>query len=184
MQRVHHLHHNIQRQALSGFDPGFGNCVPNSRTACGFRGYTSQHHYRVFTCIICWDLCSILQPPLMYSTSHTLLKTWILDTKKCNYSIYLFLFLAKFWCVLATLLRRLGTVCFKQDFINVIMCICLCLCCCVGVCTWMQVSRGHKMLSGPLEMEFWVAVSHLTWVLGTELGSSTRAAYTVVSSIF
>lgn len=34
------------------------------------------------------------------------------------------------------------------------------------------------MVSGPLEMELWVAVSHLTWVLGAELGSPTRAVYT------
>jgi len=48
------------------------------------------------------------------------------------------------------------------------VCVCVCVCVCVPVCV-------HT--STPLELELQPVVSDLTWVLGTKLGSSTRAAH-------
>lgn len=42
------------------------------------------------------------------------------------------------------------------------------------VCIWIQDYRGQKLVSDPLELKLQVAMSCLTWALGTELWFSGR----------
>lgn len=44
----------------------------------------------------------------------------------------------------------------------------------------MPAYKGQKKASDPLEMALQAIVSHLTWVLGTEFQSSTRASSVLI----
>jgi hypothetical protein len=44
--------------------------------------------------------------------------------------------------------------------------VCVCMCACIG--------GDQKRALNPLALEFQVVVSHLMWILGTELRSSAR----------
>lgn len=45
---------------------------------------------------------------------------------------------------------------------------------------WVQVPTEAEVLD-PLELEFLVVVSHLIWMLGTNLGSSGRSVSTALN---
>lgn len=55
---------------------------------------------------------------------------------------------------------------------------CVCVCVCIGICTQeCQAPRGQERTLDLLELELQEVVSCLTWFLGIELRSSTRAVY-------
>lgn len=57
------------------------------------------------------------------------------------------------------------------------------MCTCVSVYRYVHMSagacKGQKKASNFLQLELWVVVSCLTWVMGTGLGSSVRAVCTL-----
>lgn len=60
---------------------------------------------------------------------------------------------------------------FKKSILNICVCVCVCIC---GVhCVHLQSLAGE---SDPLELEAQATAIHLTWVWGTELQTSSRAA--------
>lgn len=54
------------------------------------------------------------------------------------------------------------------------------MCVCVSVCRYVHMSAGvhrdQERALDPLKLELQVSYDHLTWVLGTELGSSERTS--------
>ena len=53
------------------------------------------------------------------------------------------------------------------------------ICVCLSVCMNIQCLQRSEETSKPLELEFQMVVSCLTWVLGTKPRSSARAASTL-----
>ena len=76
-------------------------------------------------------------------------------------------------------LFRFELLMFSAGFLRfcfIFNCVCVSVCVCVCVCMYVSsvAYRGQKRALDALELKSPMVVYHLTWMLGTELGSSTR----------